>query len=476
MAIRKSSLTSSQSCVPTSATRRREERFTFGHRLARIADKLGTPFMPWQRQVADVGCEIDPSTGDPAYNEIIVTVPRQSGKTALFLAWQLDRCLNWGRPQRAAFTAQTGKDARDKWIDELFPLIEACELRTLVAPRGINRGMGNEAIRFRTRSLIRILSTSASSGHSKTLDQAVMDEVWHDVDDRREQGLRPAMVTREDRQLLICSTAGTAASTVYNSKMAAGRRAVEQDKGYGIAYFEWSAPNDWNMADPDSWWTFMPALGHTITPRSIETELLAMKPGEFRRAYGNRPTIGVEMILPLETWQRVSDPAARPEGGLRFGLDVAEDRASAAIVAAGDNGVVELVEHHGGIGWVVGRCNELTAQHNAAVAVDFAGPAGVLADSLDNCEQMAGRQVLQACGWMYDAICEKAVRFRSDPAFDAAIHGAVKKVVGDMWAWSRKGSIADITPLMAATLAYRSSPVVADAGFYTLDDDEPEAG
>lgn len=421
--------------------------------------------MPWQRYIADVGLEIDPHTGDPAYTEIIVTVPRQSGKTTLFLAWQIDRCLNWKRqPQRVAYTAQTGKDARDKWLDELFPLIEASPLRTAV--RGINRGMGNESIRFRTGSLIRILSTSEGSGHSKTLDQAVMDEIWHDVDDRREQGLRPAMITREDRQLLLCSTAGTAASTVYNAKVAAGRRAVSEDSGYGIAYFEWSAPDDWDPADQDSWWTFMPALGHTITVRSIEAERKAMKPGEFRRAYGNRPTMGVELVVPLERWQACNDSEAKPDGAMRFGLDVAEDRASAAIVACGRNGVVELIDHRPGIGWVVGRANELTERHGARVALDFGGPAGVLADSINRCEQMTGRMVLQACGALFDAIVEGTITFRSDQAFDAALHGAVKKVVGDMWAWSRKGSVADITPLMAASLAWRapvtsSEPLIA---------------
>jgi hypothetical protein len=457
-------------CAPRYATRRRPERFTFGHRLAALAEVLGVPFMPWQSYVADVGCEIEAETGFPAYNEIIVTVPRQSGKTTLNLSWQLDRCLHWGSPQRSAFTAQTGKDARDKWIDELFPQLEASELAGKIA--AINRGMGNEAVRFRNGSLIRILSTSASSGHSKTLDQAVMDEVWHDYDDRREQGLRPAMITREDRQLLICSTAGTAASTVYNAKVAAGRRAVEADVGHGIAYFEWSAPEEWDPENRESWWSFMPALGFTITERSIESERLAMKPGEFRRAYGNRPTMGVEMILPLETWQRACDPTAKPEGALRFGLDVAEDRASAAIVAAGANGVLELIDHRPGIGWVVDRANELIDRHGTAIALDFGGPAGVVADSLRRCERMTGRTVLQACAATYDAIIEGTVKFRTDQAFDAAIHGAVRKVVGDMWAWSRKGSVADITPIMAASLALRSTVTTLAPGYYDLDDTE----
>src|ERR1043166_6947186 len=97
-------MSSSLSCAPTHGTRRRPERATFGWRLANIARALGQPFMPWQAYVADVGCEIDSATGLPAYREVVVTVPRQSGKTTLFLSWQIDRCLNWGRPQRSAFT------------------------------------------------------------------------------------------------------------------------------------------------------------------------------------------------------------------------------------------------------------------------------------------------------------------------------------------------------------------------------------
>ena len=245
------SKTSLQSCPPRYATPRRPERETFSGRLAKIAEKLGQPFMPWQRYVADVGCEIDPDTGLPAYREVVVTIPRQSGKTALFLAWQLDRSLNWGRPQRSVFTAQTGKDARDKWLDELFPLIEHSRLSPLV--KQVNKGMGNESITFKTGSGIRLASTSATSGHSKTLDQAVLDEIWHDVDDRREQGLWPAMITRPDAQLLVCSTAGTQTSTVYNRKVASGRLAVKEDTGRGVAYFEWSAPEDWDPSDEATW-------------------------------------------------------------------------------------------------------------------------------------------------------------------------------------------------------------------------------
>src|SRR5258708_39354768 len=111
------------SCTPKWATRRRPERASFGGELADVGRALGQPFMPWQRDVADIGCEIDPVSGLPAYREVIVGTPRQQGKTTLYLTWQIQRCTSprWDQPQRSAFTAQSGKDARDKWLDELFP-------------------------------------------------------------------------------------------------------------------------------------------------------------------------------------------------------------------------------------------------------------------------------------------------------------------------------------------------------------------
>src|SRR6266487_4994784 len=220
-------------CSPRWATRRRPERESFGSELAKIASKLGQPFMPWQRDAALVGCEIDRETDLPAYRKVLITVPRQQGKTTLFLSWQLDRCLSprWAQPQRSAFTAQSGKDARDKWLDEIFPLIRRS--RALRPGAGLTariyEGMGNEFIRFTNGSLIRLLSTSTSAGHSKTLHQAVLDEIWHDTDSRREQGLGPSMLTIADAQVLFCSTAGNDASVILDRYVKLGRAAVAAD-------------------------------------------------------------------------------------------------------------------------------------------------------------------------------------------------------------------------------------------------------
>lgn len=488
--------------------------------------------MPWQRLVADVGGEIDPLTGLPAYREVRVTVPRQSGKTTLFLAWQINRCVSrrWKHPQRSAFTAQTGKDARDKWVDELFPLIRNSRLKDLVSSKGsrleINEGMGNESIRFRTGSLIRLLSTATTSGHSKTLHQAVMDEVWHDVDDRREQGLRPAMITVPDAQLLVCSTAGTEASLVLNRKVETGRAAVEADVGTGVAYFEWAAPEGWNLDDEDSYFTFMPALcpnppcrcagpgenwRHTITSLdAIRAERGAMEAAEFRRAYGNVKTSSVDLkwqVIAESDWLALLDDTSQATDPLVFAIDTTPERTFSSIAAVGarSDGDLhgEVVDHADGTSWVTARAVELNARWKPARwMVDAGGAAGFLIPQLQSAglevDSLTARQVGQAYG-MFRSATSSAERGtapessaaltgtpdeatpdevavpriwifpgRHGPALTAAAEGAVTRRVGDGTSWDRKTTSTVISPLVALTNAifgFLTRPV-ADQPFF----------
>ena len=50
--------------------------------------------MPWQRYVADVACELDPEhPGEWWYHTVMVSVPRQAGKSDLVGAIHLHRML-----------------------------------------------------------------------------------------------------------------------------------------------------------------------------------------------------------------------------------------------------------------------------------------------------------------------------------------------------------------------------------------------
>jgi hypothetical protein len=198
-------------------------------------------------------------------------------------------------------------------------------------------------------------------------------------------------------------------------------------------------------------------MGHTIDPDSIEVERQSMEPEEFRRAYGNRATRSVDRMIAVDTWAAVCDPNAKPEGRVSFGLDVTDDRGAASIVACDGDGNLELIEHRAGTGWVAQRIEELFQAYGSRPVIDESGPAASL-ENLRHVRRVKAQDVLKACGAMYDAIIEQKVKFRTDPFFDEAVAGVVKREVGDRWAWSRKASVTDITPLMAATLVLSAKP------------------
>lgn len=418
--------------------------------------------MPWQRLVVDVGLEVEPD-GTPAYREVVVTVPRQSGKTTLVLAIQVDRCIAWGSPQRCAYTAQTGQDARKKLLDDQVPMLERSPLWAAVAK--VNRAQGNEGVVFRTGSRIDVLASTETAGHGKTLDLGVIDEAFADYDDRREQSMLPAMLTRPSAQLLVPSTAGTDASTFLWRKVELGRRAVEAGRTDAIAYFEWSASDDADPDDPAVWFGCMPALGITQPLGAVQHARATMSDGEFRRSMLNQWTRNDERAIPASIWDAVCSPDVVPVDPLKLAVEVSPERESASLVVCGhgDRRAVELVDHRPGVSWVVERVAQVVDRSGAEVVVDAGGPAGALLADLDdagvNVTRVGARDVVQACGAFFDGLSDGSISVRTNDVVSRAAAAVSRRKVADAWAWSRSsvGGV-DVTPIMAASLAAHGGP------------------
>lgn len=417
--------------------------------------------MPWQQLVADVGGELLPGTLIPAYREVIVTVPRQNGKTTLTLGWEVQRATGWGSPQRIAYTAQTGKDAREKMLNDQGPLLDprlSPRLPIKAAVDRVLRGIGNEAITFKNGSRIFILNSGEDSGHGKVIDLGVIDESFADEDDRREQAMLPAMLTRESAQILNISTAGTDKSPFLRRKVDAGRAAVANDERTGIAYFEWSAEEDADIDDPRTWWSCMPALGYTITEETVRHMRTTMTEGDFRRAGLNLWTISEERVIPAALWNEACSESVKPDGSMVLAFDVNPERSAAAIGIADDQGRAELVKFSSGVGWLVKDLTQLAEKFKAPIALDTYGPAGSFAAELETAGikvlGLGTKEVARACGTFYDAIADKKASIRRHEALDLAAKAARRRTVGDTWVWGRRDAGEDITPLIAVTLAY----------------------
>jgi hypothetical protein len=425
-----------------------------------MAAELGTPLMAWQQFVADVGLEVDSDTGRLAYKEVIVSVMRQNGKTTLVLAAECARCLLWGGEQRVAYTAQTGKDARTKFKDDHLPLIDRSAVRALVNRPYLSDG--NTALLWKNGSRISVLDNTPSAGHGRTLDLAIIDEAFADQDNQREQALLPTMATRVNPQIWNVSTAGTQASSYLLRKVEIGRAAVNSGSTEGIAYFEWSIPEDEDVDDPAVWAYRMPAFGVTIFEDYIRHARQTMTDGDYRRAIGNQWTETDERVIPAEWWRAVCTHDVRTSDPL-FAIDARADHSSACVVKADAQGNVELVAVRQGVDWLRTAIPEHVGK-SVRLVVDGHGPVAHIADDLEREGQMVLRLdslgVRKACGRFYDAVADRKIQIRTDGRLDQAVAAAARKATADLWAWHRDAPGGDL--LMAASIAYASAVTEGD--------------
>ena len=163
-----------------------------------------------------------------------------------------------------------------------------------------------------------------------------------------------------------------------------------------------------------------------------------------------------------EQWEKLMDPKGKALDPLCFSFDVSPDRAFATIAAAGarEDGFkqVETAMTGPGTGWLVPQIIRMHKQHNpVAVVCDGAGPAGSLIAELEQAgvpvTVVSAREHGQACGMFYDHVVQEQLRHLGTPELRDALRAATRRQLGDAWAWDRKKSSSDISPLVAATLA-----------------------
>lgn len=483
-------------CQPRYSTPR-TSRKTYGPLVGEVATNLGYTFMPWQQHVCDVALEVDPRTGLLVYRECCLTVPRQSGKTALLLAVMVHRAHAFitahERKQRILYSAQTRIAARAKWEDEHYEILRHSRYRRDFI---IRKQIGQEAFRWKNGSLHGITSNKETAGHGETLDLGVIDEAFAQEDSRMEQAFMPAMRTRDQPQIWINSTAGTRKSVFLRDKVDTGRsitttqaevwdeygpsRIVEAPIFKGSCYFEWSAPDDAEPGDPATWYGCMPALGLTQPIEAVEHEFRTTDLADFRRASLNQwadefPDLW--LVIKQLQWEAVTDARSKPVGRLVFAIDTTPERSFTSISVCGKraDGLyhVETIANRPGTAWAVDGMKKLAklwdgrAWH-VQVVIDSASAAASLITELEDAGieviKTTAQQYVQACGRFYDYTVTGKLRHLGEARMTVAVSGAVKRVLEASWAWARKGVELDISPLVGATLALY--------GFTTTDPDD----
>lgn len=443
--------------------------------LDEFAESIDIRMDAWQRGVFERGMGIL-EDGRWAARHVGVCVPRQNGKTMLLALRALYGAIVLGE-RIVVHTAQRLGIAREQqvFIDGLVrmtPELARWWVRT-------DMGGGRECIEFSNGS--RILFRARAGQGGKTLrglsiDCLIFDEAAF-LGPEDMEGARYALSARPYAQIVYAGTAPDAVTMPDSVEWARLRAAAYAGTGERLAWSEWVAldvegpaaiTSKDMVADPAVWARANPALGTRILADDVRDELEMGTLRSFcieRLGIGDwPPTVeGGGAVIPLADWDACLDLHSQLVGQPFVAFDVDPDRGRGAVYVAGDRGDgllhVELVEYfRSGIDGLVPYIARFYQDHQpAAVVCDGASPAASLADELAplgvDVQKTTAGEMARACGLLYDTVLQRGLRHLGDDPTRDALRSAAKRVLVDAWAFSRKNSTADISPVVALALA-----------------------
>jgi phage terminase large subunit-like protein len=427
-----------------------------GEEAVDFCTSIGLHLDPWQRHVVreSLGERRD---GKYAAFEVAVLVPRQNGKGAILEARELAGLFLFGEGL-ILHSAHEFKTAQEAFRRVLAHVENASDLRKRVAR--VRTSHGEEGIELKSGARLRFVARSTGSGRGFSGDTVILDEAYNLASEGM-SALLPTLSARPNPQIWYTSSAGMASSDQLRRVRERGL-AGESKR---LAYFEWSAPADVDLDDRAAWAQANPALGIRITEEFIESERDAMDDTGFsRERLGIWFDPSAQMVIDGRKWAALADLDSRIDGPRVFAVDATPERSGAAIAVAGRRkdglGHVEVADMRSGTGWVVDRVVELHQRHKPrAWVLDPASAAGAWIPALQERGiepvLITGREMAQACGALYEDVVENgALRHIDQPQLNAALSGARKRHLSDAWAWHRRDSTVDISPLVAVTLAW----------------------
>lgn len=420
--------------------------------------KLGWDFDGWQ-DGAGMLILSQRANGEYAADTIVISIPRQVGKTYLIACIIFALCL-MEPGLKVIWTAQV-KDTALETFDQFFSMSQ----RATVKPHILKtpQGKGDESIIFENGSSIEFGARDSGFGRGRTdVDVIVFDEGQH----LSTEALENMGAAQNVAQNPLCFVMGTPPRPRDKGEFFTILRdeAIEGSSD-GTLYIEMSADRDCDPMDRDQWRKANPSF----PTRTSERAMLRLRKKLRNEDSWAREALGI--------WDEVSrhQPIVA-EGVWREMIDIGPPDVVApnAIGVDMSHGLdISIVGC-----WVEGESvhiEELWAGSDVASAVDWiCGAAGrridVVIDDVSPAAQMVpvlkarkvkvrrstARDMAKGCG-LFETRAKKPdqMTHSGQKSLTDAVLGARKRPISDAggWGWDRRDSTVTIHPVVAATLA-----------------------
>lgn len=435
-----------------------------------LARLLGYTLMPWQLLALRILTELDPSGVGWRWKTVVITVPRQSGKTFLLAMLQLQRAITRAH-HLCRYTAQTGKDAWKRWLElvGLFSSGPATAQRIMVSllrgksiDKGVYRGAGSPTVFLRNRSEISPFTPGPAGLDGGQSDTLIVDEafVWTlEEGEALEASVNPTKITRPWRQKIIVSTRGTEASTWLIDWLARAADALD-DPDSRIALIDFSVPDGVDLYAEETLARYHPAYGYTITLDALQEEMAGPR-SVWERSYCNRQVaLAGELIVDADLWTslELEQRTPLPKRFAGYAISVARDRSAATITASWTKGrkiFTAVLERRPGTTWLADRLASL------GPGPIYAMPAGPTLTVLDALPKKVQRRITRlnprgyatACQSWLDYTWSSAAWHAPTPGLDDQLAGASTRASSGCLVLDADKSLGPIDQIEATALA-----------------------
>jgi len=473
---------------------------SLGRDAVELAHLAGLELDPWQQFVLINACSqrnetfVNPHTKKMermwAAKDVGLVVARQNGKGSILEARELAGLFLPRFAEKTIIHSAQDFATSGEHFRRVAGLIESTpSLRKKL--KGCYEANGKERIELTDGSRLLFKTRTKKLGRGFSPQLVVLDEAMF-LDEDSMMALRPTLSAQPNPQIWFTGSAGL--EDAYEFGRVRHRALIDPDgiNDPFLFYAEWSAdvctdfclPNCTehdSLDDEEVWAKANPGYGIRIAYDTIANERRAMSEEAFkveRLSVGRWPVEGdAWAVIDQESWKaRENEESEMLMGGKKntwvLAVDISPTRSWGSIVACGinDEGMqhVEITGYEQydcrpGADWIAGRVRDMWKNMRPdAVIIDDKGQASSLITELENFGvtviSPTTSEYAVACGEFHTGCVPRKgevpkIVHTGQAPLTAAVASAAKRDLADKWAWDKKNAAADISPLVAATLA-----------------------